>query len=454
MKPEKKASRKAVKIKAPAAKPLAGGTVQPNPKNVVTAGKPAKSPKAETEAPKAKVKPVRKAPSLSKPVTKPAPLNIPPMLLEGDAAAPPPVSGPGQRYALGPTPPGGHLGKTENLGELPESYGTQRLFLTARDPHWVYASWDLTREQQQKYNAQSTDGHLILRTYVNSVSEPPQAETHVHPESRHWFIHAGSGGTKYMAELGYRDHSGKWNTISTSLATLTPPEALSDDTSVQFATIPPEVKFETLLEVITSAVGENVPLAEAVHQLRTHGHKALPPVSAPAPAHWTPAQARALAEVVSMDSVRRVWMGSLEITELIRRHLRREVSSLSAADLSAPARPDITVSSLSSPFGNAGPTKSFWFNLNAELILYGATEPDAKVTIGGRAIKLRPDGTFSYRFALPDGQYQLPVLAVSVEGDDGRAAELHFSRATEYRGDVGAHSQDAELKIPAAASVS
>ena len=64
--------------------------------------------------------------------------------------------------------------------------------------------------------------------------------------------------------------------------------------------------------------------------------------------------------------------------------------------------------------------KGFWFNVNAELIIYGATEPDAKVTLGGHEIKLRPDGSFSYRFALPDGNYDLPAVAVSADGD-GRA---------------------------------
>ena len=110
-------------------------------------------------------------------------------------------------------------------------------------------------------------------------------------------------------------------------------------------------------------------------------------------------------------------------------------------------------SSLSSPFGGQERKKGFWFNVNAELILYGATEPDAQVTIGGRVIKLRPDGTFSYRFALPDGQYELPAVAISYDKTDGRAAELKFGRSTEYRGDVGTHPQDPQLKAPLAANV-
>src|SRR5438094_6482773 len=32
-------------------------------------------------------------------------------------------------------------------GELPEAYGTEKLLVAARDPHWLYAHWDLTREQ-------------------------------------------------------------------------------------------------------------------------------------------------------------------------------------------------------------------------------------------------------------------------------------------------------------------
>jgi hypothetical protein len=84
--------------------------------------------------------------------------------------------------------------------------------------------------------------------------------------------------------------------------------------------------------------------------------------------------------------------------------------------------------------------------VNAELIVYGATEKDATVTIGGRKIKLRADGSFSYRFALPDGRYEMPVVAISADQTDGRAAEMKFSRSTEYRGDVGAHPQDPSLQ--------
>ena len=68
-------------------------------------------------------------------------------------------------------------------------------------------------------------------------------------------------------------------------------------------------------------------------------------------------------------------------------------------------------------------------------------------------IRLRPDGTFSYRFVLPDGQYELPAVAVSADKTDGRAAGLKFGRSTEYRGDVGMHPQDPQMKPPLVAHV-
>jgi len=62
--------------------------------------------------------------------------------------------------------------------------------------------------------------------------------------------------------------------------------------------------------------------------------------------------------------------------------------------------------------------RKFWLNVNTELIVYGATEPDAKVTVQGREIRLRPDGTFSLRFALPDGKQVIPVQGTSSDGID------------------------------------
>lgn len=74
--------------------------------------------------------------------------------------------------------------------------------------------------------------------------------------------------------------------------------------------------------------------------------------------------------------------------------------------------------------------RGFFFWLNCELIVYGGTAPDAKVTMMGREIALRPDGTFSARFALPDGIHDIPVTAESADKVEKREISPTVSRAT------------------------
>jgi len=74
--------------------------------------------------------------------------------------------------------------------------------------------------------------------------------------------------------------------------------------------------------------------------------------------------------------------------------------------------------------------KKFWLVVNCELIVYGATEPDAKVTVQGKPINLRQDGTFTLRFALPDSKQVIPVKAVSSNKDEERTITPIVTRDT------------------------
>jgi hypothetical protein len=136
------------------------------------------------------------------------------------------------------------------------------------------------------------------------------------------------------------------------------------------------------------------------------------------------------------------FISSITITELLRRQIEEEISGLAAAQFGLPSpaalqmempNPPVgEVESISSPSGGEQPKpQGFWLNVNAELVIYGATEPDALVTIGGEPIQLQPDGSFSYRFALPDGNHELPVIAVSTQGEE-RRAKLEFSCRTQH----------------------
>ena len=79
-----------------------------------------------------------------------------------------------------------------------------------------------------------------------------------------------------------------------------------------------------------------------------------------------------------------------------------------------------------------GKDRKFWFQLDAELIVYGATEPTAKVTLQGEPIKLRPDGTFTMRFSLPDSRQIIPAVAMSADGVEERTIVLAVERNTKH----------------------
>jgi len=74
--------------------------------------------------------------------------------------------------------------------------------------------------------------------------------------------------------------------------------------------------------------------------------------------------------------------------------------------------------------------RGFWFHVDAELIVYGATDPAARVTLQGEPVQLSPDGTFAVRFALPDRRQIIPAVARSCDGREERTIVLAVERNT------------------------
>jgi len=96
-------------------------------------------------------------------------------------------------------------------GELPASYGSGRVTLFARDPHWLYAHWDYSQEQLRELDRFAQEDHLTLRLHLDKVQGLPFCEVPLHPESTNWFVNVGRGGTRFIAELGfYVKGAGRW----------------------------------------------------------------------------------------------------------------------------------------------------------------------------------------------------------------------------------------------------
>ena len=326
----------------------------------------------------------------------------------------------------------------EHLGELPDAYGTGRLFLAARDPHWLYAYWDLNWQQMADYRGQASDGRLLLRVFEKNHGDPIQTLTLGH-DSRNWYIPVNKAATTYSAELGFWRHDGHFHVVSRSREATTPSDAVSADTTARFVTIPIDISFRELFQIIRGHMRSGEALADALHRLQLAGFR-FPFKVGLELGPWTADQEAELERILGGDLFRRIRMGSFEITEWLRRRMKEELSS--------------GMFSAFSPSGaswSGAPQKGFWFAVNAELIIYGATEPTAKVTIDGKPVALRSDGTFSFQYSFPDGQYKLPVVAVSAAGDDKRDVQLTFERQSRTKGEVGKVKQPARLKSPAAA---
>jgi hypothetical protein len=83
-----------------------------------------------------------------------------------------------------------------------------------------------------------------------------------------------------------------------------------------------------------------------------------------------------------------------------------------------------------------GAARNFFMHVNAEVIFYGGTDPQASVTVDGKPIKLAADGSFRYHFIFPNGEFEIPIVATSPDGLETRKAFLRFERDTSRVGGV------------------
>jgi uncharacterized protein len=425
----------------------------------------------------------------------PKPPEVPPILLEGDEPASKPASqGPDTRFSAPAAPP-----KTVDQpsdSALPLSYGTGLLLLTARDPHCLYAHWDRPPETPSHW----PEAALTLRVHQETLGGPVAAEHSIPADARHAFVPVDSPANRYVAELGYYPSAGDWRPLAAS----DPAVALSTPTpsaeKERFATMPfplvsptnlqtgepvrlPEPKesgagslglhvpqvtgqpskvqpagptLQLEFPLVRTSIGMETPLVPGAEPVLESEPEVQEQDLEPAPAafrsSWTEAsngpwgagQQRVLAELIGWSLIKYRGLSSIDLDALTRGQLGLP-SEFAAAALSSLAAAEKSNEGLAS--APLGEQPGFWLNVNAELVIYGATEPGAKVAIGGRPIELRADGSFSYRFSLPDGEYRLPIAAISRTGEQ-RGATLEFFRKTSTSGTVGVHPQDPGLVPP------
>lgn len=73
---------------------------------------------------------------------------------------------------------------------------------------------------------------------------------------------------------------------------------------------------------------------------------------------------------------------------------------------------------------------NFQIEVDAEMIVYGATQPDAFVTLQGEPLKLRPDGTFRVRVEMPNKRQVIPIIASAADGSARQTVVMAIERNT------------------------
>lgn len=330
----------------------------------------------------------------------------------------------------------------EHFGPLPQSYHQDSLFLIARDPRWLFAYWDFDWGRTPQYAMR--DGRLAYFLRVTRESGEVESIVEIHPGARNWYLPVQRPNSVYRATLGYFDTRGIWQGLVDSPAARTPSDALAPDLQEPaFASVPQSLTFEKLTELVQQHMSEGESLLEAIARITHQGHVSFQRGHAPA---WTEEQKRLLALLLGESLIDTISLGSEEIDRLLRNSLQQKLHSEVSSGLAAriAAAFGAAPSSLSSPLGaswsaqpfGGGRDHGFFMHLNAEVIFYGGTAPDASVRINGQPVTLSQDGSFRFHFTLPDGDFEIPIVATSADGLEERSGTLQFARYTRRKGGV------------------
>jgi hypothetical protein len=262
--------------------------------------------------------------------------------------------------------------------DLPQGYGKDRIVAMVRDPYWLHCYWELTRHAIQRAEAAlGQEWHHskpILRLLdvssgeTTSTSESTVRDIPIHGGCNNWYIDVNNPPRSFRVDIGYLAPSGKFYVLARSNVVSTPRAGVSD------------------------VLDEN----------------------------WADIDQQQADRIYAMSGGFDPTASSLELKQLFEERLRRPLAS-----------PAVT------SFGSGGMmfggrARKFWFQLDAELIVYGATEPNARVTLQGEPIKLRPDGTFTMRYGLPDSRQIIPAVATSPDGIEERTIVLAVERNTKH----------------------
>jgi hypothetical protein len=160
------------------------------------------------------------------------------------------------KYYLGPT-----LGRTASPvvdreeGELPRSYGHDRVVLLPRDPWWAFAYWEVTPTTRvqalRALGAEAEGAREVLRvydvTFITFTGDNAwlSVDVELPPGADRWYVNLWRPGASFCAELGLRTPQGRFLPLARSNVIASPPSSPSPDSSVRWLHLGDGVACET-----------------------------------------------------------------------------------------------------------------------------------------------------------------------------------------------------------------
>lgn len=306
----------------------------------------------------------------------------------------------------------------QGLPELPDGYGESRIVLLPCDPQWAYAYWDIPNDHKVSLRHQGGKS-LALRLYdvtnLDRVHQNPHSMQQMpcHELARDWYIPIPVSDRDYLVEIGYLTGSRGWLVLARSEATRIPPVYPSDWFHDQFMTVnwnddlqgkhlATQLPSDQMGSTTTSLHDPMLGLAQSAESLRVEG-----------------------SVFGSMQQVPQAAISSYVLPS----GMGIRSASGAALMMSGIGMSGVGFSASAPPLRS----RRFWLVADAELIVHGATEPDATLTVGDRPIPLNSDGTFRFQMSFQDGEIGFPIKAVAADGEQQRSIRLEFERETPNR---------------------
>ena len=121
---------------------------------------------------------------------------------------------------------------------------------------------------------------------------------------------------------------------------------------------------------------------------------------------------------------------STELQELFEERLRRPMGPPAARSSGAEDED-----------GEEG-VPAFELEVDAEMVVYGVTQPGAYLTLQGEPVKVHADGTFRVRVDMPNRRQVLPIVASTADGASRQTVVMAVERNTKSMGPAGRDQQE------------